>query len=311
MEELERLVLRELLLSPGPVTCAELAGRLGSPEAAVVEAAGRLAARGYPVEVGGGALRLVPVDDLGEACARAPRLGTRLRFSVLHLQRCGSTQDVARALAERGAGEGLVVVAEEQERGRGRLGRAWHSGRGGIWATVLLRPPRLGPLSLATGVAVARALEVLGVEARLKWPNDVEVSGRKVCGILVEASAEGASLYALVGIGLNVNNEIPPELGGRAVSLREVLGRPVPRLPLLLQMLVELDRVYAELREPGSVLSEWRARSSTLGRVVRVETPEGVFEGVAEDVTEEGALLVRLAGGGLRVFHAGDVVHVR
>jgi BirA family biotin operon repressor/biotin-[acetyl-CoA-carboxylase] ligase len=235
---------------------------------------------------------------------------------VVYLERCGSTQDAARELAERGVAEGAVVVAEVQEAGRGRLGRSWHSAAGGIYATVVLRPPprALRALSLAASVAVARVLGLLGLDAKVKWPNDVQVSGRKVCGVLVEAAAEpGGAVYALVGIGLNVNNELPPELAGAAATLRGLLGKPVPRLPLFLKLLEELDDVYARVREGrwSEVLREWRGRSSTLGRIVRVETPEGAFTGLAVDVSEDGALLVRMESGELREFHAGDVVHLR
>jgi BirA family biotin operon repressor/biotin-[acetyl-CoA-carboxylase] ligase len=156
---------------------------------------------------------------------------------VVYLERCGSTQDAARELAERGVAEGAVVVAEVQEAGRGRLGRSWHSAAGGIYATVVLRPPprALRVLSLAASVAVTRVLELLGLDAKVKWPNDVQVSGRKVSGVLVEAAAEpGGVAYALVGIGLNVNNELPPELVGAATTLREAAGQactPPPPFP--------------------------------------------------------------------------------
>jgi len=185
-----------------------------------------------------------------------------------------------------------------------------------LYATLVLRPPPwvLRALSLAASVAVARILELLGLDARVKWPNDVQVAGRKVCGILVEAAAEpGEAACALVGIGLNVNNELPRELAGTAATLRELLGRPVPRLPLFLKLLEELDDVYARVREGrwGEVLSEWKSRSSTLGRFVRVETPEGAFTGLAVNVSEDGALLVRLEDGKIREFYSGDVIHLR
>jgi BirA family biotin operon repressor/biotin-[acetyl-CoA-carboxylase] ligase len=313
---LEDRLLAALLLGGGRAPLKRLSEELGVPESDLLGAAMSLAARGYPLRVERELLELRPADDLSVAGACAARLGTSLRFSVVYLERCGSTQDAARELAERGVAEGAVVVAEVQEAGRGRLGRSWHSAAGGIYATVVLRPPprALRALSLAASVAVARVLGLLGLDAKVKWPNDVQVSGRKVCGVLVEAAAEpGGAAYALVGIGLNVNNELPPELAGAAATLRGLLGRPVPRLPLLLKLLEELDDVYARVREGrwSEVLREWRGRSSTLGRIVRVETPEGAFTGLAVDVSEDGALLVRLESGELREFHAGDIVHLR
>jgi BirA family biotin operon repressor/biotin-[acetyl-CoA-carboxylase] ligase len=313
---LEDRLLAALLLGGGRAPLKRLSEELGVPESDLLGAAMSLAARGYPLRVERELLELRPADDLSVAGACAARLGTSLRFSVVYLERCGSTQDAARELAERGVAEGAVVVAEVQEAGRGRLGRSWHSAAGGIYATVVLRPPprALRALSLAASVAVARVLGLLGLDAKVKWPNDVQVSGRKVCGVLVEAAAEpGGAVYALVGIGLNVNNELPPELAGAAATLRGLLGKPVPRLPLLLKLLEELDDVYARVREGrwSEVLREWRGRSSTLGRIVRVETPEGAFTGLAVDVSEDGALLVRMESGELREFHAGDVVHLR
>ncbi|MCC6049916.1 MAG: biotin--[acetyl-CoA-carboxylase] ligase [Thermofilum sp.] len=313
---LEDRLLAALLLGGGRAPLKRLSEELGVPESDLLGAAMSLAARGYPLRVERELLELRPADDLSVAGACAARLGTSLRFSVVYLERCGSTQDAARELAERGVAEGAVVVAEVQEAGRGRLGRSWHSAAGGIYATVVLRPPprALRALSLAASVAVARVLGLLGLDAKVKWPNDVQVSGRKVCGVLVEAAAEpGGAAYALVGIGLNVNNELPPELAGAAATLRGLLGRPVPRLPLFLKLLEELGDVYARVREGrwSEVLREWRGRSSTLGRVVRVETPEGAFTGLAVDVSEDGALLVRLESGELREFHAGDIVHLR
>lgn len=314
--KLEEKLLAALLLSGGCAPLSRLSGELEASETDLAEAARSLAARGYPVEVERGSLKLHLLDDLSAAAPRAAKLGTSLRFSVHYLERCGSTMDVARELAERGAAEGAVVVAEEQEAGRGRLGRSWHSAAGGLYATLVLRPPPwvLRALSLAASVAVARILELLGLDARVKWPNDVQVAGRKVCGILVEAAAEpGEAACALVGIGLNVNNELPRELAGTAATLRELLGRPVPRLPLFLKLLEELDDVYARVREGrwGEVLSEWKSRSSTLGRFVRVETPEGAFTGLAVNVSEDGALLVRLEDGKIRGFYSGDVIHLR
>lgn len=310
-------LLAALLLNDGFVSLSRLSREWGVPRAALVEAARALAARGYPVEAKRGlGYRMLPIDDLSLAESCAARLGTSLRFSVRYLKLCSSTQDVARELAERRVAEGAVVVAEEQEAGRGRLGRRWCSTAGGVYATVVLRPPLrvVHALSLAAGVAVARVLELLGLDAKVKWPNDVQVAGRKVCGILVEATAEAeGAACALVGIGLNVNNQLPAELTGSATSLREALGRSVPRLPLFLRLLEELDRSYALAREGrwGDVLAEWRRRSSTLGRMVRVETPEGVFTGLAVNVSDEGSLLLRLESGELKEIHAGDVIHLR
>lgn len=260
---------------------------------------------------------LAASDDLAEAERYAGALGTELTFAFHYLASCSSTQEVAASLAEAGAQEGTVVLAEEQVAGRGRLGRSWVSPRGGLWFTVVLRPERLKVvqlLSLAAGVAVARAVrDFCGVDARLKWPNDVQVEGRKLAGILVEGAAEaGAPRYALLGVGLNVNNDLPPELREAATSLKEIVGRAVPRVPLLLSMLEQLDEAYSSLRrgEGGRIVEEWKALSSTLGARVRAITRGEVIEGVAVDVDSDGGLVVE-TGSVRRVCYSGEVIHLR
>ncbi|MEM4900172.1 MAG: biotin--[acetyl-CoA-carboxylase] ligase [Thermofilum sp.] len=315
MESVKRKLLEQLAVSTGHIPAEKLAEDLGVPRAVVERLAEELRGEGYPVESSPElGYRLAVGDNLEEAGRYAGALDTSMAFSVHFLEACTSTQDVAAALARRGAPEGTLVVAEEQTRGRGRLGRAWTSLRGGLWFTLVLRPPELSAahlLSLALGVAVARAVRAYGVDARLKWPNDVLAEGRKLAGILVEGESGGGAHFLLAGIGVNVNNELPPELSTSATSLRELLGRPVPRVPLLLRILREVDRIYSKLREePGGVLSEWKKLSSTLGRRVRVITLNGVHEGLAVDVDDNGGLVVEVEGR-RATFYAGDVVHLR
>lgn len=259
--------------------------------------------------------RLTP-DGLADAGEHASRLNTRLRYRVYYVEKCSSTQDLARELAEGGAAEGTVVVAEEQERGRGRLGRSWFSGKGGLWFTVILRPGQrlVNLLSLAVGVSVARALRSIGLPARLKWPNDVVIEGKKVGGILVEAfSGSGEEITALVGIGLNVNNDLPEELAETSASLKGILGRKLPRLPLLMHLLEEVDGVYTLLVEGRGkqVIDEWKSFSDTLGKAVKVVTQEGVFTGVAVDVGPLGELYLKTGSGEVKAFYSGDVIHLR
>ena len=258
---------------------------------------------------------LASEDNLSEATKLVSNLGTRIRYQVYYLEKCGSTQDVARELAEKGAQEGVVVVAEEQENGRGRLGRRWFSGRGGLWFTVVLKPQpdALGLLSLGVGVAVGRLLRGLGISAGLKWPNDVLVDGRKAGGILVEGfTVPGDGIVALVGVGLNVNNELPPGLAEISVALREVVGARLPRLQLFMNLLREIDNVYLQLLEGRGevILEEWRRLSVTLGKTVKIITSDGEYIGVAVDVGSLGELYID-TGDGVRAFYAGDVVHVR
>ncbi len=222
-----------------------------------------------------------------------------------------STNDTARALAEQGATEGTVVLAGEQRAGRGRLGRAWASPPGGLWLSVVLRPRRppheWSRFAFATSVAVASALErTLAVPVRVKWPNDLMLSGRKLGGVLVEA----AGAVAIVGIGLNANvrlSALPPSLRAVATSLEEWLGHAVDLVSVTQEILRQLDVAYRlALEAPEEVMAQWRGRSITLGRRVQVRGVTTAFEGVAETIDEDGALLVRTASGLQRVV-ASDV----
>jgi BirA family biotin operon repressor/biotin-[acetyl-CoA-carboxylase] ligase len=256
-------------------------------------------------------------DDLMYLDEVLSALPTRLKFHTYYLKRCSSSQDVAEALALEGAPEGTVVVCEEMWRGRGRMQRKWFAGRGGLWFTVLLRPAELKSLpvlSLVAGLSVAKALKsVFLVDAEVKWPNDVLIDEKKVCGILSEARADGDKInYLLLGIGVNVNNELPEELRRSAVALKEVLGFEVPRVSLLKEILLNIDAYYCLINsgEVGRVIREWREWSSTLGRVVRVCVMNRVIEGVAIDVNEDGALLLKTSRGVEKVM-VGDVVYLR
>jgi BirA family biotin operon repressor/biotin-[acetyl-CoA-carboxylase] ligase len=319
VEELEARVLELLLRSGTYVSGEEAARALGTSRATVSRLVRSLMRRGFPIEVHPGlGYRALNPDDLSLAPQVVQYLDTGVRFAVHYVESCGSTQDLADALAREGSPEGTVVLAEAMERGRGRMGRRWVAGRGGLWVTVVLRPRLTGVthlLSLATGVAVARAIrEVAGVGAGVKWPNDVLIEGRKVAGVLIEGRAEADRLqYVLVGVGVNVNNELPEELSTTATTLARVVGRPVPRLPLLASLLRNLDHLYGALSRGGVgyVLDEWRRVSTTLGTVVRAVTIDGEVVGVAEDVAEDGALLVRTFSGTVRRVYAGDVVHLR
>jgi BirA family transcriptional regulator, biotin operon repressor / biotin---[acetyl-CoA-carboxylase] ligase len=230
-----------------------------------------------------------------------------------------STSRTLRELAQEGEPEGTVVVAEEQRAGRGRLGRGWASPKGGLWFSVLLRPPAAPAeapvLSLMAGAAVADALRKgLGLEARLKWPNDVLVSGKKLCGILAESRSDARLEYVILGIGINANflvSALPEELRRSAVTVREVLRHPVDRMALLRDILRELDGGYRAFRagDTASIIARWKELSETLGRTVRVETATGFVEGVAGDVDARGALVVRTPEGPVTV-DSGDCVHL-
>jgi BirA family biotin operon repressor/biotin-[acetyl-CoA-carboxylase] ligase len=230
----------------------------------------------------------------------------------------GSTNADAATLADGGAPEGLVVLADLQTAGRGRLGRSWSSPPGvGIYASVLLRPDthvaRL--LSIAAGVAVAEAIEeVTGLRPALKWPNDVYLEGggahapRKVAGILAEGGVSGAGTWVVLGFGINVLPGYPTELA-RVTSIEAELGRAVDRGELLASCLARLAARYTDLKDGrrASVLNSWRARAaSTFGRRVEWDDGGAVLSGVVAGLDEEGGLVVSTAEGAARIV-SGEV----
>ena len=250
-------------------------------------------------------------QDLLESSLRTKSVGR----AVVYRNSTTSTMDDARALAAEGAAHGSVVLAEEQTAGRGTHGRDWVSPRGqNLYFTVLLRPiaGQLARLSMITPLAVANGVEqVTGVFPRIKWPNDLEIDGRKFAGILIEAEWAGRSPdHALVGVGLNVNFDpaaLDRDVDRPATSLMIQLGRKIPREPLFAALLNSIERGYLGWSS-RAVYEGWRARLATLGREVTV-TPSGAepFSGVADDVTEDGALVVIGRDGEPRTFHAGEV----
>ncbi len=235
----------------------------------------------------------------------------QLGSHIVYYPSVDSTNSRARALLREGAVHGAVVVADEQTQGRGRLGRRWTAPpRSGLAVSVCLRPPAGFPLPLVTvtaALAVGDTVRAVVGASRctLKWPNDVLVDGRKVCGILVELDGTPGAWTVVVGIGLNVNAAPPLPT---AISLASAVGVPVPREPLLIDLLAALEGYLDHATtQPEAVMSLWRDRLDTLGRRVRVAAPSGVLEGLALDVDGDGALLLRLDDGTIRPLHAGDV----
>ena len=250
---------------------------------------------------------------------------------LVYHQRLSSTMDEAKRRAQDGVEEGTVILAEEQTGGRGRFDRQWVSEPGNLYLSVVLQPSLQGLpyISVISGVAVARAMrKSLGLTPTIKWPNDVRIRGKKLCGILVESSIQDSAVqYAIVGIGINVSLDpsVTPGLGEIATSLNIEAGRPVDREEILRHILQELDKLYLPLRrslkqdqrvDSGSlpdqqatqeVLAEWRGLLETLGQRVEVRWGDEVYTGLAEDVDAMGNLLLRTSEGTLLTLPAGEV----
>ena len=241
---------------------------------------------------------------------------------TLLYEEVGSTQDEARRLAGAGAANGSVVWAMAQTAGRGRLDRTWLSNRAaGLWFSVILRPDRdagaSAILSLAAGVAVARALQVPSAgEVRLKWPNDVLLRGRKLAGVLAEAETQGGRLaFVILGVGLNLDPGLagfPPSIAASAASLAEVLPSQ-PDIPALMgSLLSELEStVEIALGDPSGLRQAWIELNDTIGREVRAQLGTGAVDGRAVDLDLDGSLVIEKADGTRWHVRSGEVVHLR
>jgi len=242
--------------------------------------------------------------------------------SIVHFFRTDSTNNAALSLVAQGAAHGTVVVAEEQTAGRGRLGRTWYSEKAsGIYASIILRPP-LSPaaapvLTLMAGLAAQSAVSsTTGLGVDIRWPNDLMVNRKKVCGILTEMNAELDRLHAVVlGIGINVNHaQMPPALRETATSLRIEAQKTWSRVHLAKALLEEVGRFYRLLVEQGSVAitRHWEAASSfAVGKHVRILIPGGEFLATTAGLEPSGALRVRYADGREESLVAGEVVEVK
>lgn len=225
---------------------------------------------------------------------------------IYHYFSLESTNKIAYLLARKGAEEGTVVVADEQTQGEGRGDRYWYSPQGGLWFSLILRPrmvfsevPRLSILG-AVGIALSIDRLFPSLKVRIRWPNDVVIRDKKVAGVLVKVRAERARVnFAVMGIGVNLNiREFPSPLSFIATSLVKETGRSTSKKRFLECALEELENLYFSSQANIPLLLE-KARlfSSLLGRQVEVVTTEGKFRGLAQDLDEDGGLILRLESG--------------
>ena len=287
-----------------------LSNQLGVSRVSIWKHIHSLEKDGYVIEADPKGYKLISSPDL-----LLPYEFPGLEEKIHYFPEIGSTMDVARELAIRGAGEGPIVLAEAQAHGRGRLSREWLSPKGGIYFTLILRPrinPAYAPrINLMASVAVATTIRKLfELNAELKWPNDVLIAGRKVCGILAEMDAEMDVVnFVNVGIGINANTSIP-QFEKTATSLKDALGREISRKEFFSALLVEIERRQALLME-ADLLEEWKEFSATLDKDVRIVAPGEVIVGRAIDIDTTGALIVKERNGSLKKAMAGDCIHLR
>lgn len=240
---------------------------------------------------------------------------------IHYFREVDSTNEVAKKLAQEGAPEGTIIIAESQSRGRGRRGKTWVSPLGGAWMSIVLRPDTLPinapQLTFTAGVAAAKTIkDEYGLDVGIKWPNDILIENRKVCGILTEISTGDNTIdYIVVGIGIDANIDldlIPPELRDTATSLKNELNEDISRMILVQKFLDNFEKTYDEFKIGNfhNILNKWRRCSKTIGSKVEVKTGTKFIKGEAVGVTREGALILELEDGSLKKIISGECRHV-
>lgn len=315
-------LLHMLLNAEGEfVSGEEISRNLSISRTAVWKHVNKLRDMGYEFEaVSRKGYRLITKPDSIDATALQLALETTVfgRKAII-LNSTLSTQGDVQHMAEQGQGEGAVVLAEEQTGGRGRFGRKWFSPPGrGIWMSVLMRPElalqNTPQLTLLTGVAVCRAIRsYTGADAGIKWPNDLLIDGRKVCGILLESTVEDHELrYCIAGIGVDVNfdpKDYPEDLITIATSLKMETGQNIDRTKLAAAILSELERLYFLYQKEGFgvISSLWEALSVSMNREIKVANPQGIIEGTAIGLDPSGALILEKKNGERVSVYSGEV----
>ncbi|MGZ7049578.1 MAG: biotin--[acetyl-CoA-carboxylase] ligase [Methanobacterium sp.] len=240
---------------------------------------------------------------------------------IHYFREVDSTNEVAKTLAEEGAPEGTVVIAERQRKGKGRGGKPWISPIGGAWMSIILRPdtlPMNAPqLTFTAGVAAAKTIKgEYGLDVGIKWPNDILIENKKVCGILTEISTEKDSIdYIIAGIGIDANvdlDSIPPELRDETTSLKTEMEEEISRMILVRKFLENFEPMYNQFNQGNfkKILQKWRKYSKTIGSNVEIRKGTEIVQGEAVGVNKEGILILELKDGTLRKIISGECRHI-
>ncbi|MBM6920608.1 biotin--[acetyl-CoA-carboxylase] ligase [Phocea massiliensis] len=300
------------------ISGAMIAESLGVSRASVWKAVETLRSEGYPIDAASKkGYRLANRSDILSKESIVPFLKPNSRIKEIHVYKeVDSTNTVAKQLANAGAPDGVLVAAEHQTAGRGRMGRQFYSPKeNGVYFSVMRRLPFPAEVTTlvtsAAAVAVCRAIQSLyGIEAQIKWVNDVYIAGKKVCGILTEASMnfEHQTLdYVVVGIGVNVTaQEYPPELASIITSLDQHTSEPIDRSQLIAAIVNELED-FCENLSARTFLPEYRARSFLIGQPIRVISPMQTYEAKAIEIDDDGHLVVQTADGTTKTVNSGEV----
>ena len=312
-------LLEYLKSSDGFVSGEELGERLGVSRSAVWKEIRSLRNDGYNIEAvtnRGYVLRDIG-DVLNSSEINTIKEGCVIGKDVVCYNDVDSTNSVCKIEALNGAEEGMVIVAETQSGGRGRLGRTWNSQRGeGVYMTVLLRPDidpsKLSSITLSAGLAVCEALNKdFGLKTQIKWPNDIILNGKKICGILTEMSGQLQKVdFVVVGIGINVNViNFPDEIKDKATSIFIETGEKFKRSPIAKSVLIHFDEIYKKFVEKGfaAIKEDYEKNCVNIGRKVRVISRESSFEALVVETSDYGELVVLCDNGQKKEVFSGEV----
>lgn len=314
-----RKILKELKKTEGYISGEELGEKLGVSRAAIWKSIQILKQKGYAIEaISNKGYYLLPEQDIYNDIEIKEALNTKLIGKQLYFyDEVDSTNNIIRKLAMEGEKEGTVVVAEIQTAGKGRRGKSWQSPKGtGIWFSILLRPnitpPETPLLTLLAGLAVCRAIRKhTNLKAEIKWPNDILISGKKICGILTELDAEMESVhFVITGIGINVNIEsFPKELQQTATSLKIEKGECISRKKILKAVIEEFEEIYLQYEKECSFLpfmKEYKSHCINIGKELKVLSKQPfIARGI--DITEQGELVVEKTTGERVTVLSGEV----
>ncbi len=316
-------VLEKLIRNKGePISGEGLASELSVSRSAIWKHINTLRDEGYMIESStnlGYSLINTP-DTLTPGEIKAGLKTSVIGKEIEYFKEIESTNVIACEIADSVA-EGTVVIAESQTGGRGRLGRKWLSPEGGVWLSIILKPkvqPSYAPrITILSGVSVAKTIRSFGPEAMIKWPNDVLINGKKVCGILTEIEAEIDMIdHCVVGIGIDANvdtESFPEEFRDSSTSLKKELGHEINRVEFVQKLLEEFEALYVKFQEGdfAAILEEWRSMSATIGEWVKITTQTRTIYGEAIGVDNEGALILETDEGKLEKIVAGNCEHLR
>ncbi|MCR4429821.1 MAG: biotin--[acetyl-CoA-carboxylase] ligase [Tepidanaerobacteraceae bacterium] len=315
----DRLLMMLLAAKGGYVSGEEISRRFGVSRSAVWKQINRLREIGYEIE---SSTRLGYRISKSSDLMLPEEIWSKSKLSFLgdriyYYSTIDSTNTQAKKLGQQGVPHGTLVIADEQTGGKGRMGRSWLSpAREGIWISAILKPqlmPFDAPkLTILTAVAAAEAIrDKIGILAEIKWPNDILIEGKKVCGILTEMSAElDAVNFVVIGIGINVNNDFfPEEIRDKAISLKMAAGEMVSRADVTAGLLERLEYSYNVSMSQGfePVFEKWRKLCRNLGKPVEIVAGRRIIEGIALNIDEQGALMIKKNNGEIERVLSGEV----